>query len=110
MPGIARIVRRDERARKPRSRRPASRRRGARDAARMAVRTVSDPEATSKPDGADVVGWRTTDAGNRPRADDAAQDPDPGRTDAWPRACHSRTIVEGAGAVAPDHADHGIAG
>ncbi len=106
MPGIARIVRRDERAGKSRSRRSASDRRGEGEAAQLAVRTVSDPEGAPGPDGADAERRRAADAGNRPRADDAAQNPDPRRADAGAGAGHSRIAVEGAGKTAPDHADH----
>ena len=78
-------------------------------ATRLAVRAVSDPEGAPGPDGADAVGRRAADAGDRPRADDAAENPDPRRADAGPGAGHSRTIVEGAGEAAADHADHGAA-
>ena len=39
----------------------------------VAVRAISDPEGAAEPDGADVVRRRTADAGDRPRADDAAE-------------------------------------
>ena len=78
-------------------------------AARLAVRAVSDPEGAPGPDGADAVRRRAADAGDRPRADDAAENPDPRRADAGPCAGHPRTVVEGAGKTAPDHADHGAA-
>src|SRR5579859_1073284 len=94
MSGIARIVRRDERARKSRSRRPASDRRGTQEATRLAVRVVSDSEGAPESNGADAFRRRAADAGDRPRADDAAEDPDPRRADAWPRACDPGNAVE----------------
>ena len=106
MPGIARAVRRDDRARKPRPRRPASGRRRAREAARLAVRAVPDPERAPGPDGANALRRRAADAGDRPRADDAAADPDPRRADARPRARDPGALVEGAGKAAPDDLDH----
>ena len=72
----------------------------------VAVRAVSDPERAPGSDGADIVRRRAADAGDRPRADDAAEDPDSRRADAGAGAGHSRTVVEGAGKAAADHADH----
>ena len=76
----------------------------------VAVRAVSDPEGAPGPDGADAVRRRAADAGDRPRADDAAENPDPRRAHAGTGAGHPRATVEGAGKIAPDHADHGAAG
>jgi hypothetical protein len=42
-------------------------------------------------DGADVVRRRAANAGDRPRADDAAEDPDSRRADPRAGAGHSRT-------------------
>ncbi|MHC2373624.1 branched-chain amino acid transport system ATP-binding protein [Bradyrhizobium diazoefficiens] len=81
----------------------------ARGAARLAVRAVPDPEGAPGPDGADAIRRRAADARDRPRPDDAAADPDPGRADAGPCPRHPRAIVQGADEAAADHVDHGAA-
>ena len=53
--------------------------------------------------GADALRRRAADARDRARADDAAQNSDSRRADTGPCAGHSRDVVEGAGAIAPDH-------
>ena len=60
--------------------------------------------------GADFERRRTADAGDRPCADDATEDPDPGRADPGIGPGYSRIIVQGPGETAPDDADHGVAG
>src|SRR5258708_4110644 len=73
------------------------------------MRSRLENEGAPEPVRANAVGRRTADAGNRPCADDAAENPHPRRADAGPGAGHPRTIVEGAGEAAANHADHGAA-
>src|SRR5580700_1106337 len=110
MPRRPRAVRRYVGTRKSRPRRPAFAAGGVHAANRLAVRPVPDPARPPEAGRRNVVRRRAADADHRACADDEAEIAHPRRADARLGAGDPRAIVEGPGALAPDHPDHGAAG
>src|SRR6478672_5663980 len=76
----------------------------------MALRSLPDPEIAAGAGGAHALGRRPADADDRPRADDEAEAAHSRRADAGSGAGDFGAVVEGAGEVAADDADHGFIG